>query len=118
LLELLESKVEVEQLDLVLLIGLSSFVALPSVGISEILSGLSVPNHITRKLPCPNLKVLRLYFLGLTQQAIHSCRQMMENRTLAGYSLEKCYIWLHGQDWEDVASLVLVMENEKARIEG
>ena len=122
LLELLESKDQVEQLDLVLLIGLPSSVALPSADISAqgILTRLSVANQFTRKLPCPNMKVLRLQFFSLTgtdrEQVIQSCRQMMDNRRLAGYPLEKCYIWLRKQDWEKAASLVLVMENEQVRI--
>jgi hypothetical protein len=67
------------------------------------------------------MKVLRLRFVGLEdanrEQVSQSCREMMDKRRLAGGSLEKCYIWLHKQDWEKPASLVLVMKNEEVRIE-
>jgi hypothetical protein len=121
LLELLESKYEVEQLDLVLLYGFSSLVALlpASISAQEILTGLSLANHITMNLPCPNMKVLRLSILGINrEQVIQPCLQMMNNRRLAGHSLEKCYIWLRAGDWEEAAPLVLVTENETVRIEG
>ena len=56
LLELLESKDEVEQLDLVLT-GRSF-----STDAQEFLTPLSAVNLITRKLPCPNMKALVLRF--------------------------------------------------------
>jgi len=113
MLELLQSKDEVEQLDLVLIGSFSGIRA------QEFLTSLSVVNHITGKLPCPNMKVLGLRFFDAYRgEVVRPCRQMMDNRRLAGYSLEKCYIWLREDDWEKVAPLVLVMENGKVRIEG
>jgi len=113
MLELLQSRDEVEQLDLVLIGSFSGIRA------QEFLTSLSVVNHITGKLPCPNMKVLGLRFFDAhSGEVIQPCRQMMDSRRLAGYSLEKCYIWLREDDWEKVAPLVLVMENEKVRIEG
>ncbi len=111
-LEILESKDEVEQLDLVIKAGYP----LPQV----ILSRMSVTNHITMKVPCPNMKVLRLQFLGILAenrgQVGQLCREMMNNRRLAGYFLEKCYIWWDHKDWKKDAPLVLVMENEVVRV--
>jgi hypothetical protein len=120
LLKLLEFKDEVEQLDLVLLHALSpSVTRLPAIAIEQqILSGLSLVNHITMKLPCPNMKWLRLWIRDSrshSEQFIQPCLQMMDNRRLAGYSLNECYIWLHKGNWEK--ALVLVMENETVRIE-
>src|SRR5258706_3767536 len=93
LLELLESKDEVEQLDLEIIAGTASPAELANV----ILSRMSVANHITMKVPCPNMKVLRLQFDyirgGSRNQVSQSCRQMMNSRQLAGYFLEKCYSW-------------------------
>ncbi len=111
LLELLESKDEVEQLDLV--VG--------STAVQKLLTSFSVTNHITGKAPCPNMKVLRLRFGDIQgankAQISQSCRQMMINRRLAGYFLEKCYIWWSYEDWRKAAPLVLVMENKVVRTE-
>ena len=113
LLGLLESKDEVEQLDLVL----ASRWASPYTAAQQILTDISVPNRITRKYPCPNMKVLRLQFGDLggadREQISQSCRQMMNNRRLAGYSLEKCCIWWNYKDWAKPPPLVWVMENEE-----
>jgi hypothetical protein len=49
------------------------------------------------------------------EQFIQPCSRMMDNRRLAGHSLNECYIWLHKGNWEK--ALVLVMENETVRIE-
>jgi hypothetical protein len=124
LLELLESKDDVEQLELVFLKPSNSvnpFASPLSADFREILTTLSVTNFITRKLPCPNMKVLRLRFVHLEgknwTQVGQSCRELMDKRRLVGYSLEKCYIWSHKNDWEKAAPLVLVMENETVRIE-
>ena len=118
LLELLESKDKVEQLDLVIFPESTSSPA-AHMGI---LTGFSVTNPVINNLPCPNIKVLRLQVLGLRdtdrKEVIQSCMQMMNNRRLSGHSLEKCYIWWHNNVWETAASLVLVMENETVRIEG
>jgi len=117
LMEFLESKDEVEQLDLVIMAGFASPPDLAQV----VLSRMSVTNHITKKVPCPNMKVLRLQFSDIRganreQVSQYSCRQMMNNRRLAGYFLEKCYIWWHHEDWKKDAPLVLVMENEVVRV--
>ena len=115
-LEILESKDEVEQLDLMFITGLPSPAELAQV----ILTRMSATNHITMKVPCPNMKVLRLQF-GDTrgankEQVTQSCRQMMDNRRLAGYFLGKCYIWWDYEDYKNDAPLVLVMENEVVRV--
>ena len=115
LLELLESKDEVEQLDLVIKAGYPS----PAAFAQVILSRMSVTNHITMKVPCPNMKVLRLQFgdtpVSNLKQVSQSCRQMMNKRRSAGYLLEKCYVWWHHKDWEKDAPFVLIMENEVVR---
>ena len=119
-LELLESKDEVEQLNLVIL-PIHSYTS-TYLGV---LTRFSVAHPITSKLPCPNMKVLRFQVTGDTdrEEIIQSCIWMMNNRRLTGHSLEKCYIWWYDNwwdhnDWETAASLVLVMENETVRIEG
>jgi hypothetical protein len=124
LFPLLRYKDEVEQLELVFLRASDSmnpFARFSSAKFQKIVTTLSVTNLITRKPPCPNMKVLRLRFVHLEgekrTQVIQSCRELMDMRRLAGYSLEKCYIWSRKQDWEKAASLVLVMENETVRIE-
>ena len=113
-LKLLEFKDEVEQLDLVIFIQCAAT--------QKILTGFSVTNPITKRMPCPNMKVLRLQFDGVTgakrEQVGQLCRQMMTNRRLAGYSLETCYIWWDENEWEEAAPLVLAMENAEVRIEG
>ncbi len=116
LLELLESKDEVEQLDLVIeeLFGSPAEVAL------VILTRMSVTNHVTMKVPCPNMKVLGLQFRDIRgadrEHVSRSCRQMMNKRQSAGYFLEKCCIWWRHDDWKKEASLVLVMEDEVVRV--
>ena len=117
LLESLEFTDEVEQLDLVFLAGFGL-----SYTVLEVLTGLSLTNPITRVSPCPNMKVLKLQFVSLTdpnenQQITQACMRTMHNRRLAGHSLETCYIWWNRRDWANAASLVLVMENETVRIE-
>ena len=111
LLEFLETKDEVEQLDLVIMAVLGSRAELVWVM-------TSVTNHIT--IPCPNMKVLRLQFRdvrGADRELVSQlCRKMMNKRRLAGYFLEKCYIWWHQDDWEKDAPFVLVMENEVVRV--
>ena len=123
LLDLFESKDEVEQLDLEIFSGYISSCS----AYTELLTRLSVTNPITNKSPCPNMKVLRLQVAGLLdaykEEVIQSCVRMMNNRRLTGHSLEKCHIWWsYDNRWdsssETAASLVLVMENETVRIEG
>ena len=113
LLKLLESKDEVEQLDLVIKAGF----ALPA---EFLLTRMSVTNDITMKVLCPNMKVLQLQFDDIwgtnREQVTESCRQMMDNRRLAGYFLEQCYIWWDREDWEKEAPLTLVIENEVVRV--
>ena len=115
LLESLESKDEVEQLDLVIDPILSS----PAAFAQDILTRMSGTNHITMKVPCPNMKVLRLMFGHVwdanREQVTQLCRDMMNKRRLAGYFLEKCYIWWQSEDWKKDAPLVLAMENEVVR---
>ena len=86
----------------------------------SILTRMSATNHITMRVPCPNMKVLRLQFHDIEdenrEKIGQSCRQMMNDRRLAGYFLEKCYIWWRRKDWEKDAPLVLVMENEVVRV--
>ena len=106
-----------EQLDLVF--STESFLSTIAL---EVLSGLSVTNPITQKLPCPNMKVLRLQFDDLMdpnreQQVLQSCMWMMNNRRLAGHSLDKCYLWWLRGRWERDPSLAFVTENDTVRIE-
>jgi hypothetical protein len=111
LFTLLRDKDDVEQLELVFLTRFFFTSFFPNA--QGALARISAPDLATMKLPCPNMKVLRLRFVGLEdanrEQVIQSCRAMMGRRKLAGYSPEKCYIWLHKQDWEKAASLVLDM---------
>ena len=111
LLELLESKYEVEQLDLVFEVD--------SAASEVILAKFSAANHVTGRVPCPNAKVLRLQFdcIGGRAHIVNICKTMMNKRRLAGYSLERCCIWWLYEDWEKAASLVLVMENGEVRTE-
>ena len=115
LLESMESKDDVEALELVI----ASLPASP-ITAAEVLTRFSVTNLITRTLPCPNMKVLRLQFANLMgedrEKVIQLCTQMMNKRRLAGCSLEKCYLWW--RHWERAASLALAMENDMVRIEG
>jgi len=104
LLELLESKDEVEQLQLKFIDGTVSHGAL---------EGLSVINHHTTKILCPNLKALRLQFRLVEDEKskggiIQQCMHMLALRKLAGHPLEKCSIWWHYNDWENSASMVMV----------
>ncbi len=112
LLELLESKVEVEQLNLVF--G-------STTAVKRLLTRFSVANPITGRMPCPNVKVLRIQFGVIPgayrEQISQLCRQVMDTRRLAGHSLEKCYIWWNYRDWEKAAPLVLVVENKVVRTE-
>ena len=117
LLELLGVKDEVEQLDLVF--STESFLSTTTL---EVLSGLSVINPITKTLPCPNMKVLRLQFDDLMdpnreQLVFQSCVWMMNKRRLAGHSLDKCYLWWLRGRWERAPSLAFVTENGTVRIE-
>ena len=113
LLELLEPKDEVEQLDL--------SISHDAVVAQAILAGISVISHITRKVPCPNMKVLRLQLHDIRsanrEQVLQSSCMMMNKRRLAGSFLEKCYIWWHHDDWKKAAPFVLVMKNEGVIIE-
>ena len=113
LLELLESKDEVEQLDLVFLNGFTTA--------QLILRKFCMTNHVTGRVPCPNTKVLRLQFYdvkgAIREHVSQVCREMMNDRRLAGYSLETCYIWWQYEEWKKAASLVLVMENVEVRTE-
>lgn len=107
LLELLETKDEVEQLELVFL----------KHNEQSALAGMALVGNITRKLPCPNMKVLKLWHLstedGQRKQVIQWCMQMMTNRRLVGQSIEKCCIWWEETEWEKDAALVLIMQNEE-----
>ena len=72
LLELLESKDEIEQLDL-------SF----SSSASDVLTWFPLAKLITRKLPCPDIKMLRLRFLDLADvKRKHVIRTCMRMRTM------------------------------------
>ena len=99
LLELIESKDEVEQLDLVITAG-----ALQAELAQVILSRMSATNHITMKVPCPNMRELGLWFgdiSGASREGVRqSCRQMMEYRRLAGYMVGKCCIYWRYKGWD------------------
>ena len=118
LLELLESKHEVVQLELAF-----SYWTVPFTHTAmEVLSWFSVTNPIASKFPCPNMKVLRLQFVCLPDAnrngVIQSCVGIMNNRRLAGHSLERCHLWWQYADWDKVAPVALIMENDTVRIEG
>ena len=116
LLELLESKDEVEQLDL----AINPLNVWHVTFAQDILIRMSRVNHITMKVPCPNMKVLRLQFNhipdGYREPIIRSCRQMMNKRRSAGYFMERCCIWWIDKDWNKDDPLVLTMENEVVRV--
>jgi hypothetical protein len=91
LLDLLEAKNEVEQLDLMLHHFFRS---------QGFLNRLSVVKESTKHIPCPNMKVLILRFHSHygdeRGQVSQWCRQMMDERREAGCPMEKCHIW-----WDD-----------------
>ena len=120
-MKLLESKDEVEQLDLVIRVRPTSVTLALAILTRMDAPRVGVRGEITRKVPCPNMKVLRLQFdniEGATRREVsESCRWMMRGRRSAGYFIEKCYIWWHYEDWNKAASFVLVMENEVVRTE-
>ena len=97
---MLEPNDEVEQLELVLLHE-SSLHLFQSM--EDIVSRFCETNPITKKLPCLHLKVLglRLVKFEVANRRLVSnlCRWMMKTRRLAGYSLEKCYVWWDCNDW-------------------
>jgi hypothetical protein len=107
---------EVERLELIFIAWPASATAL------EVLAGVSVTNAVTREFPCPNMKELRLLFSNLVdedwEKVIQSSMRIMNNRRLAGHSLEKCYLWRGSNSWGNPATSVLIMENETVRIEG
>lgn len=112
LLTFLESKDEVERLEL----------ELSSLSDSQgILAGLSEINGMTKNMPCPNMKGLHLQFWGLEydkwEQVRHWCTQMMDKRISAGHPIERCCIWWDYADWKKPALLVLVVQNGKVRID-
>ena len=108
LLELLESKDEIEQLDL-------SFSY-------SVLTCFPMAKLVTREFRCPDIKMLRFQFLDLAdakrKHVVRTCMPTMEKGGSADYHLETPYMWWHHDDWETAASLVWIMENETARIEG
>ncbi len=119
LLELLESKDEVEQLDLAIIPRSGS--PSSSAELAQVmLTRMSVTDHITMKVPCPNMRVLKLQFFDIPVanrgQVGRSCRQMMDSRRSVGYRLEKCYIWWHEEDWKQDAPVVFVMKNDRVRV--
>ena len=91
LMDLLEFKDEVEQLELQF--G-SSF------HVQRVLTRLSVVNGNTMKASCPNMKVLGLHCSHLSDNKKNIinqwCIQMMGKRRLAGHPMEKCCIWWDG----------------------
>jgi hypothetical protein len=112
LMDILEANHEVQQLEL----------TIRSFSSQQLLTRLSVINGDTKKVPCPNMKVLHLQFLfgeqGNMGQVSQWCRQMVDERRLAGYPIEKCCIWWDVDDWEQPASLVLVTRSGEVRTEG
>jgi len=115
LLKSLEPNDKVEQLDLTILGTHSATI------VAGVMTAFSVINPMTRKLPCPNLKELALRFSRLMgadrEKVIRSCMRIMNNRRLAGHPLEKCWLWRHDSDRREPTSLVLVMEDERVRID-
>ena len=114
--EMLEPMNEVEQLEIVLLPKLFSFWTT-----KDIFSWFCQTNRLTGELPCLNMKVLRFCFVDFEvakrKRVSSLCKWMMKTRRLAGYSLEKCYIWWDYNDRKKAASLVLNMVNEEVEIE-
>ena len=97
LLESLGSNDGLEQLELILPAHPFSFSGVPPVTVAQrVLTELSVLGSTTGRPLCVNMKALRLRFRDLEgaarRQISESCRQMMDNRRLAGYPLEKCCI--------------------------
>ncbi len=104
LLGLLESKEEMEQLELQFGI---------SVHLQDILARLSVVNQNTKRVSCSNMKVLGLQCSRIsfyTKDIVAKwCMKMMDKRKLAGYPMEKCCIWWSGSR-EGGPPLVLIAE--------
>ena len=113
LLDMLESRDEVERLEL----------ALSVVKEREVLNGFTISSGNMRKVPCPNMKVLWLSFWFVEderrEEASQWCMEMMDKRRLAGYPIVECCIWWSRVDQlqKKAASLVLVLQNEVVRVE-
>ena len=112
-LEFLNYEGEVEQLDLVFPAVVSATESVLPTTWFEVLSMLSETNPFAKMSGFPNMKVLRLQFVELTdpkgqQQVIRLCKQIMSNRRLDGYSMQKCYLWWLQDSWEKAAPFVVV----------
>lgn len=102
LLDLLESKDELEELQFRI-----------SFNLQDILARLSVVNEKTKRVSCVNMKVLGLrcsHLAGYTSELVTQwCMQMMNERKLAGHPMDKCCIWWpEARKWAN--PLVLVAE--------
>ena len=104
LLGLLESKDEMEQLELQFGV---------SVHLQDILTRLSVVNQSTKRVSCSNIKVLGLQCSRIsdyTRDIVTKwCMEMMGERKLAGYPLDKCCVWW-SESREGGTPLVLTAE--------
>jgi hypothetical protein len=111
LMDILDVKNEVQQLDLTMYSSSSQ----------QLLAKLSVISENTKKVPCPNMKVLGLQFHFVEhsqrEHVIQWCRQMVDARRLAGSPMERCCIWWYIDDWEKPPPLVLVTQSGEARME-
>jgi hypothetical protein len=109
--DLLEAKDEVEQLVLRLSAHFDP---------QELLTMLTPVNR-TMRMPCVNMRVLKLLFEslgGYTRGNVsHWCMQMMDSRGLAGYPIDKCCIWWERNAWSGPPSQVLATQNGMSRIE-
>ena len=104
LLQLLESRDEVEELT----------VCLPDDG--NVIEGVLIGLQATVGKPvCPNLKVLGLQLQRrrpVRGDIVKWCKQTLVNRRRAGHTLECCRIWTLLDDWQREAPLSLVMLND------
>jgi len=104
LLDLLESKDEVEQVE---------FQIGPAFHLQRTLNRLSVVNGNTMKMSCSNMKVLGLHCSEISSSMKYLvrewCVQMMNSRRSAGHPMEKCCIWWD-QAREGAPQLVLAAE--------
>jgi hypothetical protein len=105
LLQLLESKDEVEELTVSLYSD------------DDEIEGFLIGLQATAGKPvCPKLKILGLQVGRKSPMRVGDiikwCKQTLINRRHAGHPLGRCSIWRSGNDWESEAPLNLIMLND------
>jgi hypothetical protein len=114
--DLLDAKDEVEHLVLRLSAHFGDQKTLTILSVA-----LSPAKWTTKRMPCPNMRVLKLLFESLggynRDNVRHWCMQVMDLRRLAGCPIEKCCIWWEKNTWSGPPSQVLATRNGKSRMQ-